>query len=653
MKRTLIFLFLCASVISSLAQHLTVQSPNGQITLGIENGKKLLYSVTLDGRQLVAPSPMGFAFKDEDSMDGNFVLLAEPVVTRSVEKWTPPVRNKHAVCEVPYSEITLKLKEKDGKFRRMDLVFRVMDDAVAFRYTLYGNMVIGNRQITKELTGFSVPSQSYLWIPKFEYYHNSDYVSAQEGPFVKTAVTEISNSSHSGIPGLLKVDASNWLAIMEANIDNYPGMYLGNSGNVVDGFLTLDTRLAPLPGETENGVKARFFEKQDTPWRVIMVGHNPGKFIESEVLRSLNPDCVIADPSWIKPGMCAWDHWWSGEVKMEMSVVKEYIDLAAREGWPYTLVDWTWYGDYCRPDADVLTPAPQIDMEEIIRYAGERNVGIWVWMRSEDANNNDQYKEAFRLYHKWGIKGVKIDFMDRDDQDMVNWYRRVIKEAAANFLMVDFHGAYKPDGIERTYPNMICREGVMGAEYYKFGHEKMTPEHNVTLAYTRLLAGQMDYTPGGFLNVTRDKYRKGCPTQVINTRAQELAKFVIYEAPYNVFCDHPSNVYGQVGEDFVKVVPTTWDDIRFLGGDPESYVAVAKRSGDKWYIGVINNSQKRDIEIDLSFLPSGIYSAEMWTDGKKADLEATDCSKRTLKVDSSKPLKLTLASAGGCVAILR
>ncbi len=635
------------------AQEFFVESPDGHIKLSVNNAdSSIFYSVSFDGNQVIGKSPMGFLLKDEDPMTGNFALINNPAVKPYVEKWVPVVRNKHAVCEVPYNSIVLNLKEKSGKFRRMDLEFKVMNDAVAFRYTLYGTMVIGNRSITRELTGYSIPSGSFVWKPDFSFHRKGSYDSAQEGHFVKTQVTEISDSIHFGLPDLIKIDDDNWLAIMEAYIDNYPGMYLGKQSTSEDGFVTLDTRLAPIWGEDENGTKARFSEKQSTPWRVVMVGHNPGKFIESEVLRSLNPGCAISDPSWVVPGMSAWDHWWSGEIKMEMPVIKEYIDLAANEGWKYALIDWTWYGSFCQPDADVMTTAPQIDIKELIRYAAEKNVGIWVWMRSEDTNNNDQYKDAFKLYHQWGVKGVKIDFMDRDDQDMVNWYKRVIKEAAANQLMVDFHGAYKPDGIERTYPNMIAREGVMGAEYAKWGSNGPSAEHNVTLAYTRLLTGQMDYTPGGFLNVTKEKYHSGSPTHVPNTRAQELAKFVVYESPYMVFCDHPSNVYGQVGEDFLKVVPTTWDDIMFLGGTPESYIALAKKSSDKWFIGVINNSEKREIELDLSVLPVGKYSLELWADGRNANTDATDCLRKTMTVDSSKKLKLSLASAGGCAAVL-
>lgn len=658
MKNLKFFLFVFlvfASLCDSKAQHYNVQSPDGHIKLDIENSDRLSYSVQLDGKTMIASSPMGFQMKGEREMSGNFEIINNASIVSGVEEWTPVVRNKHSQCAVPYNELSLVLKEKDGGYRQMDLVFRVMNDGVAFRYSLYGVPVLGNRLVVKELTEYRVPESSSLWIPDFAYQENGrSYKSSQEGNFIKTPVKDIKKEVHAGLPGLIEIDNENYLAITEANLDNWPAMYLGvkEDNSNADGYLSLITKLTPIWGEAEDGVKCRFSEKIDSSWRVVMVGHNPGNFIESEIVRSLNPDCVLDDTSWIKPGMCAWDHWWSAEVNMEQDVIKQYIDFASKEGWPYMLIDWTWYGPYNVPEADILKVAPQLDMPEIIRYAKDKNVDIWLWLRCEDANNNDQYKRAFPIYRDWGIKGVKIDFMDRDDQDMVNWYRRIIKATAENHLMLDFHGAYKPDGIERTYPNMLTREGVMGNEYYKFS-DKMTPEHNVTLAYTRLLAGQMDYTPGGFLNVTKDQYRQQSPTLVSNTRAAELAKFVVYESPYMVFCDHPDNVYGQIGEDFVQVVPVEWDDIKFVGGTPESYVALAKKSGDKWFLGVINNSIGRNIEIDLSFLPGKEYEIECWQDGKKANTVATSCEHKTIKLKRGNPLKVKLANAGGFVAIVK
>ncbi len=633
-------------------QRYSISSPDGHISVAVENDSVITYSAQLDSRQMIAPSPLGFELKDEAPMKGDFEVLGTPKIERKSECWTPVVKNRHAQCAVDYTELALTLREKSGMYRQMSLVFRVFNDGVAFRYTLYGTPETGVRHIQREITGYRVPQESSLWIPNFNYeQEGKSYKSPQEGVFVETPVTEIKTSIHAGLPGLIKVDQDHWMAITEAALNNWPGMYLGRSTVASDGFQLIDTKLAPLWGEEEDGIKARVENRTSSSWRVVMMGHNPGHFIESELIRSLNEPCKIEDTSWIKPGMSAWDHWWSGEVKMEQSVIKQYIDFAATEGWPYMLIDWTWYGPYCTPDAIITEPAPQLDMPEILAYAKQKGVDIWLWLRSEDVNQNDQYAEAFPLFREWGVKGVKIDFMDRDDQDMVNWYHRICKATADNHLMLDLHGAYKPDGLERTYPNLLTREGVLGAENYKFS-ELMTPEHNVTLAYTRLIAGPMDYTPGGFLNVTSEEFKMQCPTLVSNTRAAELSKFVVYESPFMCFCDHPDNVYGQTGEDFLRQVPVEWEDTRFLGGTPDSYVAVARRSGDKWYVGVLGNSVPRTVQIDLSFLPEGDYSVESWADNRKSSGKPVLCDHGTGKLPRNKTITVELAKAGGYVAIV-
>jgi alpha-glucosidase len=316
------------------------------------------------------------------------------------------------------------------------------------------------------------------------------------------------------------------------------------------------------------------------------------------------------------------------------------------------LVDWQWYGKFKSPDADITKWAPQINIPEIINYAGSKNVKIILWIYSSDVNQNAAYKTAFPLYQKWGVAGIKIDFMDRDDQQMVNWYHDIIKCAAENHLIVDFHGAYKPDGIIRTWPNMITREGVMGNEYYNFSN-RMNPEHNVKLAFTRMLAGQMDYTPGGFMNVTKEQFKKQFPALVWNTRVAELSKFVIYESPLTVVCDHPDHILNQAGADFLKIVPTVWDDIKFLGGYPGNYVAIAKRSGDSWFVGVLNNSIGKSIEIKLDFLPAGSYEAEIWADAKNSDIDPKELKKVKQATKSGSVIKVTMAKNVGFVAVIK
>jgi alpha-glucosidase len=619
-----------------------ITSPDHSIRLQVEEGDQIRYSVTFGGRSIVEPSDLGFAFKDEPDMQKNLhVIRSTPLAHR--ETWQPVVRSKHATIVDSYNELTLITEEKSDKRRRMDIVFRVYDDGVAFRYHLYRSERIGHRLITKELTTFRIPGNPTAWVVEYGKYNTSN-----EAEFYKCPLDYVSDTTIAGMPLLMKYADDCWVALTEAAIDDFAAFYIGTDGRTNH----LTTKLAPLPGEDEQGgVKVRFADDAKSPWRVIMIGDSPGRLIESEIIQNLNPPCAIADPSWIRPGLSAWDHWWSGEVKMEMPVIKEYIDFASEMGWPYMLVDWQWYGPFNKAEADICMPAPQINMPEILSYARSKNVRIWLWLYSTDVNRNDAYKRAFPLYKEWGVAGVKIDFMDRDDQEMVNWYHDIIRCAADNHLLVDFHGAYKPDGIIRTWPNMLTREGVMGNEYYKFG-KRMNPEHNVKLAYTRMLAGQMDYTPGGFNNVTAEAFKEQTPTLVANTRAAELAKFVVYESPYTVVCEHPKFILGQPGADFLKIVPSVWDDIRFLDGDPDTHVALAKQSGDKWFIGVLNNSIEREITLNTSFLPTGKYTIRIWEDVKDANKKPSNIKTITKTIEAGKPLKVKMAKAGGYVAVI-
>jgi alpha-glucosidase len=556
MKKSIFILVIFLGAIAN-AQIITIKSPNSKIEITISNNEKLTYSVSYNGKAIINPSQMGFEFKDELPMTGNFTILDQSVKNFN-ETWIPVVKSKHAEVVNNYNELQLTLKEKSGPMRQMEFFVRAYIDGAAFRYKLSRSAKVGDRQIVKELTTFNIPGDPKAWIVEY-----GGYSSSNEAEFFEHPLSYLIEKSIAGMPMLMEYDNKCWVAITEAKIDNYAAFYIGTNG--VTNQLT--TKLVPFPGEPETGVKVRFADEVYTPWRVLMIGETPGTLIESEIIQNLNDSCVIKDPSWIKPGMSAWDHWWSGEVKMEMPVIKQYIDLASAMGWPYMLVDWQWYGKFNSPEADITKWAPQINMPEIVEYARSKNVKIIVWLYSNDVNRNSAYKKAFPLYEKWGVTGIKIDFMDRDDQQMVNWYHDIIKCAAENHLMVDFHGAYKPDGIIRTWPNMVTREGVMGNEYYKFSN-KMSPEHNVKLAFTRMLAGQMDYTPGAFLNVTKEQYKNQTPAVVWNTRAAELSKFVIYESPLTVVCDHPDNILNQPGSDFLKIVPTTWDDIKFIGGYP-------------------------------------------------------------------------------------
>jgi alpha-glucosidase len=333
---------------------------------------------------------------------------------------------------------------------------------------------------------------------------------------------------------------------------------------------------------------------------------------------------------------------------MEQSVIYEYIDLASKMGWPYMLIDWQWYGQFNQPGADIKKPAPQLNMPEILEYAKSKNVRCWLWMYNTDVDRFN-FEEACALYEKWGIAGIKIDFMDSDDQEMVNWYHWVVKTAAKYHLMVDFHGAFKPDGWRRTYPNLVTREGVLGNEYNKWSM-RITPEHMCTLPFTRMLAGPMDFTPGGFLNRNPDKFQNGVPAQVLGTRANTLSQFVIYDSPYLVACDHPKNYYGQVGEDFLKQVKSVWDDTKVLNGVISEYITMVRRSGNTWFIGSMTNSFERELEIKLDFLSDGNYKMISFSDTEKTKENAEIAERKEKIVKKNELVRIKMAPGGGFAA---
>lgn len=639
---SILCIFLLLTPSNAYTQEFALSSPDKSIVVNVYTGDNLSYLVKFKGESIIDLSSLGFEFKDEPPLAGSFAVLSSSI--RSVdEKWIPVVKSKHAEISNTFNELHLILMEKAVPMRQMEFFVRAYNDGIAFQYKLPRSSKIGDRQITREVTTFSVPGDPKAWIVEYK-----GYASSNEAEFFEHPLSYLTGKSIAGMPLLMEYNLNCWVALTEARIDNYPAFYIGTNGTSNQ----LTTKLVPLPGEPEQGVKARFSDEVLTPWRVLMIGENPGTLIESEIIQNLNDPCAISDVSWIKPGISAWDHWWSGDVKMEMPVIKQYIDFASEMGWPYMLVDWQWYGKFNTPEADITKWAPQINIPELINYARTKNVKLLLWLYSSDVNRNSAFKKAFPLYREWGVAGVKIDFMDRDDQSMVSWYHDIIKCAAENRLLLDFHGAYKPDGIIRTYPNMITREGVMGNEYYKFS-TKMSPEHNVKLVFTRMLAGQMDYTPGGFLNVTKEQFKKQTPAVVWNTRAAELAKFVVYESPLTVVCDHPDNILYKPGADFLKIVPTIWDDIKFIGGYPGDYAAIAKRNGDEWFIGVINNSIGKTIEISLDFLPPGRFEAEIWSDARNSDSEPMEIKKSKQTFRSGDNLKISMSDNGGYVAVLK
>ncbi|MFY9151565.1 MAG: glycoside hydrolase family 97 protein [Prolixibacteraceae bacterium] len=641
MKKLIFTLFyLTMFSMFSEAQY-SVQSPNSKIEAKIETGNNLQYSVFFDGKPVIQNSQISFDFKQAPPLGFDMEVLRTSS-SNIKESWTPVLKRKSEI-QNNYIELKLEMKERKFPHRMMNLVFRVFDDGVAFRTEFVGPDNNHEYALTDENVTFNFTADLDSWAA-----NHGSYRSSQENEYFKRKLSELTGQMLIGLPMTIKVADDCYAAITEANITDYAGMYLKSEPSK-SGF-ALRSHLAPLPKQAENGDKVKFKFPHKTPWRVIMLGSTPGQLVESEIVMNLNEPCAIADPSWIKPGMCAWDHWWSGEVQMDTETIKKYIDLASEMGWPYQLIDWQWYGPFNTPEADITKIAPQLDMPGILAYAKSKNVKCWVWLYNTDVDRAD-WDKACALYESWGIAGVKIDFMDSDDQQMVNWYHRIVKTAAAHHLMVDFHGAYKPDGWRRTYPNLVTREGVMGNEYNKWSL-RVTPEHLVTLPFTRMLAGPMDFTPGGFLNRTPEKFRNGTPAEVLGTRAAQLAEFVVYDSPFMVACDAPENYIRKDGSEFLKKVPTMWDETKILNGQIGEFITSARRSGTNWFIGSMTNSETRTLELKLDFLDDGKYKMVTFEDAPDANMNAENVMSKIKTVTKNETVTVRMAPGGGFAAWL-
>jgi alpha-glucosidase len=377
-----------------------------------------------------------------------------------------------------------------------------------------------------------------------------------------------------------------------------------------------------------------------------MAADDPGRFIESTVIASLNPPSAIADTSWIRAGRCAWD-WWGGSIGPDGKsafndvTMRHYVDFAARSGFEYMLVDAGWSAQ-----DNVITMNGTVNIPELVKYAAAKNVKIWIWVHWTAVEK--QMNEAFALYEQWGVAGVKIDFMSRDDQEMMGFYYRVAETAARHRLMVDFHGSTKPTGMERTWPNVLGYEGVLGMEWSK-ATARDNPKHRLMIPFTRMIAGTMDYTPGGFNNVTEEAFVASMTRPpVLGTRAQQLAMYVVYECPFQMVSDHPAAYEGERAFQFIKDVPATWDETRVLHGQPGEYITIARRSGNTWFLGSMTGPAARTVEIPLRFLPSGRHTAEVYSDASDADSFPGRVNIERRTVSSTQTLSVRLAPGGGC-----
>jgi alpha-glucosidase len=602
---------------------------------------KLVYSVEFRGKAVLDNSALALELDDAPAL-GSDVRITGSNVGSGIDDYTLQFQKASKVHD-PYNSLVLHVTEGGPEHRTMDIEARAYNGGVAFRYILPQQDSNSELHLKQEDTEFRLVTDATNWLLALP-----NYRSSYESEYVKLPTSALSNQggvpSHFliGMPLLMHEPGIAWLALMEADIEGNSTMYVTNpSGNWAGHWF--QTRLSPRFDNPDFAVESSL--PHHSAWRVLLVADDPGRLVESTIQYDLNPPSRVQDTSWIHAGNASWN-WWvndadkDGKPAYTTDNMKRYVDFAAQSGFRYMMLDAGWSGQ------DLIHLNGKVDVPELTRYAATKNIKVWVWCYSEAVMN--QMKTAFPVFEKWGVAGIKIDFINRDDQRGVQFYYDTAREAAEHHLMVDFHGTRTPWGIERTYPNVMSYEGVLGAENDKVGRRD-SPVDRTVFPFTRLLAGPMDYTPGGFNNATEDNFvAQNTNPMVMGTRAQQLALYVIFQTPIQMVSDSPQAYAGQPEFQFIKDVPASWDSTHVLNGEPGEFITVARQHGDEWYLGSITNWTPRTLQVSLNFLPAGDFTAEIYQDGVDAKENPKHVAIRKKTVRKGQTLTLNLAEGGGC-----
>lgn len=568
------------------------------------------------------------------------------------ERYAVPV-GKTSSARDHHQELIVSLEEIAPPHRKLNIAFRAFDDGVAFRYELPKQETLGEFVLTDEFTRLSFSGS-----PTAKALPLKNYTTPYEWYYETKPVSALEPEQLIGLPILLEHPNSVWLSVTEADLRDYAGVYLSAIKGEPN---TLVSKLSPLPNRDDQA-KVIGRTPFKSPWRVLMIADQPSQLIESNIVFNLNEPSKVEDTSWIKPGKTTfpwWNHYVLEDVDFEPGVntatMKHYIDFCAEQGIEYHSLDGldiAWYGGPIRPNGptDVTTAAPAIDLPEILRHAKEQGVRLRLWMHWQALE--PQLEEAFRTYEEWGIEGVMIDFMDRDDQEMVRWYHEVAEKAAKHHLTVTWHGAYKPTGMERTWPNVLTYEAVLNQEYNKWqppGVKGTPPEHNLDVAFVRMLAGPLDYHQGGMRNVLPENYQwRDIAPPVQGTRAHQLAMYVVYQNHLPMLADYPEAYRGEPGFDFLVEVPVSWDETRVLHAEVGKCIVIARRKGKDWWLGGMAATEAQELSLPLGFLGEGIFNAKLYLDDPQKGPTALTVEEREVSAD--RELQVTMPRSGGFAA---
>ena len=630
-----------------------ISSPDRQLVFIFECASGYpQYSVTYKNKNLVEHSTLSLTFIGNDFF-GNDIQIGRTVFSDGVDDYVLPLGKTSKVHD-SYKEATIPLQELTEKKRLIVLRVKVFNDGIGFRYEFPQQKGWQNYILTDENTSFNLSGNPIARIAFLE-----NFTTSHEHRYNVMPLKDVINDTLIETPALFEFPGKIYMAITEANLLDYAGMSLIKRNGV------LASQLSPLPGQEE--IKVTAILPHHTPWRVMMISDRIGALIETNILTSLSEPCKIKDVAWIKPGKATF-HWWNGDISPDTTwepgenfdFEKYYIDFCARNGIEYhTVIGYrqvAWYqndGEQYAPgpNTDVTKPRPGLDIQALSDYARSKGVRLRFWVHWQALY--PKIDSAFALYEKWGIEGMMVDFLDRDDQQMVKMQEEILQKAAAHHLEIQFHGAYKPTGLSRTYPNESTREGTLNYENDKWGN-LITPDDDINIPFTRGLAGCTDYHLGGFRAMPQSSFKVlATRPHVLATRCHMLAMYIVLENHMSMICDYPEAYEGQDGFDLLCKMPTVWDETVVSGAEVGEWVCIARRSGAEWYVGTINNSNPKKVTVPLKFLPAGTYTAEIYKDGDDAVNKPNILIKETKLVSSTDKLTLNLAAGGGEVIKLR
>jgi alpha-glucosidase len=641
-------ILLCAPLLivtgdARAASRFNVVSPDKRFEIIVDTDGHVRYSVLLGGKALLQDSTL--SLKVDQTMLGLGPVVASAKQRSVDQQIQPPVRQKFATIRERYNELRLEMA---GGYA---LVFRAYNEGAAYRF----ETSLGDREVKvySEEAGFNFTGDYDVYYPK-----EDSFFSHNERRFIHVPIKSITPGMIASLPAVVDAQDGIKIAICESDLEDYPGMWLRGSGSN-----SLSATFPPYPLKQELNRDRDYrvttgadyiAETRGTrkfPWRLFGIAERDGDLLTNQLVYLLATPSLVADTSWIKPGKVAWD-WWNAnniygvdfKAGINTQTYKYYIDFASKYGIEYIILDEGWY-----ELGNLLQVVPEMNIEELVAYGKQRKVGIILWAVWKTLD--DQFEPALNQFEKWGVKGIKVDFMQRDDQLVINFYHRLCREAANRKLLVDFHGGIRPAIMTRTWPNLISTEGVQGMEHLKWS-DASDPEHNVTIPFVRMFMGPMDYTPGAMLNASKASFAHIFQRPMsMGTRCHQMAMYVVYESPLQMLADSPSNYLREPeAMEFLGPVPTVWDETRVLDGRIGEYVLVARRNGREWYVGAMTNWTPRELEIDFSFLPEGSFRMEAYQDGVNASRYSSDYKQVKTQISKSAKLKVRLAEGGGWAA---